>query len=54
MPRRPYQCPSSRQHRLPFLPMQLLSTLNDLYTRLDNIIINELPSLFKVETIGDA
>ena len=29
-----------------------MSTLNDLYSRLDDIIIHEMPSLYKVETIG--
>ena len=31
-----------------------MHTLDDLYTRLENIILNEMPTLYKVETIGDA
>ena len=31
-----------------------MHTLNDLYTRLDDVILTELPSLYKIETIGDA
>ena len=31
-----------------------MRTLNDLYTRLDRVILKEMPSLYKVETIGDA
>ena len=31
-----------------------MRTLNDLYTRLDRVIMTEMPSLYKVETIGDA
>ena len=31
-----------------------MRTLNDLYSRLDDIILNEMPGLYKVETIGDA
>ena len=31
-----------------------MQTLDDLFTRLDNIILNEMPTLYKVETIGDA
>ncbi|KAG1665164.1 hypothetical protein FOA52_005545 [Chlamydomonas sp. UWO 241] len=35
-------------------PEKVMHTLNDLYSRLDNIIVNEMPSLYKVETIGDS
>ena len=31
-----------------------MQTLDDLFTRLDNLILTEFPSLYKVETIGDA
>ena len=31
-----------------------MRTLNDLYTRLDRVIMKEMPGLYKVETIGDA
>lgn len=31
-----------------------MQTLDDLFTRLDNVILNEMPTLYKVETIGDA
>ena len=31
-----------------------MSTLNELYSRLDDVILHEMPSLYKVETIGDA
>ena len=30
-----------------------MRTLNDLYTRLDRVIMKEMPGLYKVETIGD-
>ena len=43
---------SSWAHSL--TPAEVMNTLNDLYTRLDDIILNEMPSLYKVETIGDA
>ena len=43
---------SSWAHSLP--PAKVMETLNDLYTRLDNIILDEMPGLYKVETIGDA
>ena len=33
---------------------QVMRTLNDLYSRLDDVLVHELPSLYKVETIGDA
>jgi class 3 adenylate cyclase len=35
-------------------PEDIMATLHDLYTRLDNIILRELPMLYKIETIGDA
>ncbi|KAG1665167.1 hypothetical protein FOA52_005548 [Chlamydomonas sp. UWO 241] len=35
-------------------PEKVMHTLNDLYCRLDNIIVDEMPSLYKVETIGDS
>ncbi|KAG1668075.1 hypothetical protein FOA52_010485 [Chlamydomonas sp. UWO 241] len=35
-------------------PEKVMQTLNDLYCRLDNIIVDEMPSLYKVETIGDS
>ncbi|GAX81331.1 hypothetical protein CEUSTIGMA_g8762.t1 [Chlamydomonas eustigma] len=35
-------------------PHKVMDTLNKLYTRLDDILINEMPRLYKVETIGDA
>lgn len=35
-------------------PHQVMSTLNTLYSRLDDIILHEYPSLYKVETIGEA
>ena len=35
-------------------PETIMSTLHNLYTRLDDLIINELPQLYKIETIGDA
>ena len=35
-------------------PELVMRTLNDLYSRLDDIILNEMPGLYKVETIGDA
>ncbi len=31
-----------------------MSTLDDLYSRLDDILLTEMPSLYKIETIGDA
>ena len=31
-----------------------MSTLHNLYSRLDDLIINELPQLYKIEKIGDA
>ena len=37
-----------------FFLFQVMKTLNDLFTRLDRIIMDEMPSLYKVETIGDA
>ena len=43
---------STWAHRVP--PEAVMRTLNDLYTRLDCIIVKEMPSLYKVETIGDA
>ena len=43
---------SSWSHSIP--PEVVMRTLNNLYTRLDQIILNEMPSLYKVETIGDA
>ena len=43
---------SSWAHSLP--PAKVMDTLNDLYTRLDDIILDEMPGLYKVETIGDA
>ncbi|KAG1661813.1 hypothetical protein FOA52_013246 [Chlamydomonas sp. UWO 241] len=35
-------------------PEKVMHTLNDLYSRLDTIIVDEMPSLYKVETIGDS
>ena len=34
-------------------PSIVMETLNDLYSRLDDVIMNELPTLYKVETIGE-
>ena len=31
-----------------------MRTLDELYTRLDRVILQEMPGLYKVETIGDA
>ena len=33
--------------------MAVMATLNDLYSRLDDILIDEMPGLYKVETIGE-
>ncbi|GAX82129.1 hypothetical protein CEUSTIGMA_g9557.t1 [Chlamydomonas eustigma] len=35
-------------------PDLVMETLHELYSRLDDVILQELPSLYKVETIGDA
>ena len=43
---------SAWAHTVP--PEAVMQTLNDLYTRLDRVILKEMPSLYKVETIGDA
>ena len=43
---------SSWAHALP--AARVMETLNDLYTRLDDVLLNEMPGLYKVETIGDA
>lgn len=40
--------------RVTTAPQQVMSTLNTLYSRLDDIILHEYPSLYKVETIGEA
>ncbi|KAG1665168.1 hypothetical protein FOA52_005549 [Chlamydomonas sp. UWO 241] len=38
----------------PLVSPRVMHTLNDLYSRLDTIIVDEMPSLYKVETIGDS
>jgi hypothetical protein len=43
---------SSWAHSLP--ASRVMETLNDLYTRLDDVLLTEMPGLYKVETIGDA
>ncbi|GAX81434.1 hypothetical protein CEUSTIGMA_g8864.t1 [Chlamydomonas eustigma] len=43
---------STWAHELP--AAKVMDTLNDLYSRLDDILLIEMPSLYKVETIGDA
>ncbi|GAX76026.1 hypothetical protein CEUSTIGMA_g3469.t1 [Chlamydomonas eustigma] len=42
---------SSWAHQLP--AGQIMDILNELYTRLDGILTTEMPTLYKVETIGD-